>query len=102
MDLTDELLGDCSPYISDMIYDIDVRMVFIECMFEPKKQEPALRIVFPDITHYSETSLLDDPDDEVIDDIVSIIQVDEETISITTYKKEMTLKLAGEPFIEDI
>ena len=102
VDITDSLLGENSPYISNLVYDIDVRLVFIECFDNPKTQKPTIRLVFPGILTYAETNLLDQPDDENIDDIMSIIQLDKQRISITTYKKEITLTLTDEPFVEKV
>jgi hypothetical protein len=100
--LTGELLGECAPYVFNLIYDIDVRMLFIECIHEPESGEPDLRIVFPDVISYQEKNLLGKPDDENMDDVVSINETAPNTISITTYKKEMTIELTGQPFVEDI
>lgn len=102
MELTEQLLGDCSPYISNLVYDIDVRMLFIECFDDPEAQNPLLRIVFPSILSYAETSLINEPEDETVDDIVSIERIDPRKIVITTYKKEILLTLTEEPFVEEI
>ena len=56
MSLTGKLLGDCEAYIYNLVYDIDVRMLFIECINDPDTEQPDLRIVFPEILSYSETS----------------------------------------------
>ncbi|MEH6357355.1 MAG: hypothetical protein V7745_00090 [Pseudomonadales bacterium] len=102
MDLTDQLLGDCSPYIANIVYDIDVRMLFIECVDSPENQEPSLRIVFPGIVNYSETNQLDLPDDENIDDILEIFWQEKQKVCIQTFKKEIVLELSGQPFTEEI
>ena len=102
MNLTGKLLGDCAPYIYNLVYDVDVRMLFIECIDEPETGAPDLRVVFPEVLSYSEKNLQNKPDDETMDDVVSIEQVAEGSIRITTYKKEITLKLTGEPSVEEI
>ena len=102
MEITEQLLGDCSPYIANLVYDIDVRMLFIECFDDPETQNPVARIVFPGILSYAETSLIKDPEDDTIDDLVSVEQIDPRTLVITTYKKEIVLTLTEEPFVEDI
>lgn len=102
MELTEQLLSKCSPYIANLVYDIDVRMLFIECFDDPDRQNPVSRIVFPGILSYSETSLIEAPDDESIDDVVSIERMDAQRIVITTYKKEILLTLTEEPFVEPI
>lgn len=102
MELTEQLLSESSPYIANLVYDIDVRLLFIECFDDPEQQNPVARIVFPGILSYSETSLLEAPDDESIDDVVSIEQMDNRRIVITTYKKEILLTLTEEPFVEPI
>lgn len=102
MDLTEQLLGDSSPYIANLVYDIDVRMLFIECVDSPENQRPTLRIVFPDIISYSESNQLDQPDDENMDDILEIYWEDEQQLCIETFKKAIHLQLSGKPFTETI
>ncbi|MEZ5525175.1 MAG: hypothetical protein R3E62_09505 [Pseudomonadales bacterium] len=102
MDLTEQLLGDCSPYIANLVYDIDVRMLFIECVDSPESQRPALRLVFPEIIAYSENNQLDHPDDENMDDILEIFWKGDNELCIETFKKEITLQLTGKPFTEVI
>ena len=101
MILTGKLLGDCSPYIFNMVYDIDVRMLFIECVDNVKQKEPNIRIVFPEIISYSERNLQKKPDDEYMDDLVVVERLNDTEISIVTYKKEITLELAADPFTEE-
>ncbi len=100
MELTDQLLSNCSPYIANLVYDIDVRMLFIECFDDPDKQNPVARIVFPGVLSYAETNLLESPEDDSIDDIVSVERIDARKLVITTYKKEILLTLTEEPFVE--
>ena len=100
MILTGKLLGDCSPYIFNLVYDIDVRMLFIECVDNVKQTQPNIRIVFPEIISYSERNLQKEPDDEYMDDLVVVERTDESHIKIITYKKEIELALSAEPFTE--
>lgn len=102
MEISQDLLGQCSPYIHTFIYDIDDRALIIECVKDPKKPVPSLRIVFTDIQSYSEESLLDEPDDENLDDIVAITPGKEGRYVITTYKKEITIITSEEPFTEKV
>ena len=102
MELTEQLLSSASPYIANLVYDIDVRMLFIECFDDPDKQNPVARIVFPGVLTYAETNLLEAPEDDSIDDVVSIERMDARKIVITTYKKEILLTLTEEPFVEPI
>lgn len=102
MELTERLIGDCSPYIGNLVYDIDVRMVFVELMDDPETQNLRRRIVFPGVVSFHETNLLNEPQDDEIDDVVSIQQLDTQRIIITTYKKEILLNLSEEPFTESI
>ena len=102
MELTEQLLSNSSPYISNLVYDIDVRMLFIECFDDPDSQNPVARIVFPGVLSYTETNLLETPDDESVDDVVSIERMDPRRIVITTYKKEILLTLTEEPFVEPV
>ncbi|TNF34071.1 MAG: hypothetical protein EP312_07410 [Gammaproteobacteria bacterium] len=100
MSLMNELLGNASPYIANLVYDIDVRLLFIECVDSPEKQQPVLRIVFPDILSYSEENALDAPDDDNIDDIVDIVRRHDGAYCIDTYKKSIVIKTGSEPFTE--
>ena len=102
MELTDQLLGDCSPYIANLIYDIDVRMVFIECVDSPENQDPTLRIVFPEVISYAETNQLELPDDDNMDDVLEIFWQGKQQLCIQTFKKEIILQLTGQPFTEVI
>lgn len=100
MELTEKLIGDCSPYIGNLVYDIDVRLLFIELMDDPEKQNLVQRIVFPGIVSFNESNLLNEPEDDSIDDVVSIQRLDTHRVIITTYKKEILLNLTEEPFVE--
>ncbi len=96
------LLGNSSPYISNLVYDIDVRLLFIECLGDPSDEEPSLRIVFPEIIFYAETNQADALDDELMDDLVSIDWSGENRVTIVTCKKEIMIELTGKPFAEKI
>jgi len=100
MTLTAKLLGDCSPYIFNLVYDIDVRLLFIECLNNPSDSEPSLRIIFPDIVTYTEVNQSDALEDELMDDLVSMDWAGENQVVIITCKKEITLELTGKPFVE--
>jgi len=102
MTLTAKLLGDSSPYIYNLVYDIDVRLLFIECLNDPSDSEPSLRIVFPEIITYTEKNGSDALDDELMDDLVSMDWVGDNQVEIITCKKEINLELTGKPFAEKI
>ncbi|HAG94777.1 MAG: hypothetical protein CMK83_07455 [Pseudomonadales bacterium] len=102
MELTEQLIGDCSPYIGNLVYDIDVRLVFVELLDGPESQNLKRRIVFPGIVSFHETNLLNQPEDDSIDDVVSIQRLDTNRLILTTYKKEILLNLTEEPFVEVI
>ncbi len=102
MTLTAKLLGDSSPYIYNLVYDIDVRLLFIECLNDPSDSEPSLRIVFPEIITYMEKNGSDALDDELMDDLVSMDWVGDNQVEIITCKKEIKLELTGKPFAEKI
>lgn len=102
MELTEQLIGDSSPYIGNFVYDIDVRMVFLELVDDPETQNPVRRIVFPEVVSFNESNLLNEPEDDTIDDVVTIQRLDKNRVIITTYKKEVLLNLNEEPFVEDI
>ena len=96
------LLGNSSPYISNLVYDIDVRLLFIECLEDPSDEEPSLRIVFPEIISYAEINQADALDDELMDDLVSMDWPGENRVTIITCKKEIMIELTGKPFAEKI
>ena len=96
------LLGNSSPYISNLVYDIDVRLLFIECLEDPSDEEPSLRIVFPEIISYAEINQADALDDELMDDLVSMDWLGENRVTIITCKKEIMIELTGKPFTEKI
>jgi len=96
------LLGNSSPYISNLVYDIDVRLLFIECLKDPSDEEPSLRIVFPEIISYAEINQADALDDELMDDLVSMDWPGENRVTIITCKKEIMIELTGKPFTEKI
>ena len=102
MTLISKLLGRSSPYIFNIVYDIDVRLLFIACLDDPSDDKPALRIIFPQINFYFEINQADAGDDELMDDLVSLEQVDDQKIIIRTCKKEITIKLKGKPYTEKI
>ncbi|MEP3855539.1 MAG: hypothetical protein ABJM39_00685 [Porticoccus sp.] len=102
MTLTAELLGETSPYIYNLVYDVDVRLLFIECLNDPSDEEPSLRIVFPEVISYAESNQPDALDDELMDDLVSMDWSNENQVTILTCKKEITLELTGKPFTEQI
>ena len=102
MTLTAKLLGDYSPYIYNLVYDIDVRLLFIECLNDPADSEPSLRIIFPEIVTYTEKNQSDALDDELMDDLVSMDWAGENQVVIVTCKKEIYLELTGKPFAEKI
>lgn len=102
MELLDDLLDGASPYLYALIYDIDERALVIECVKDPKKPTPYQRIIFTGITHYSETNLLDEPDDENLDDLVEITVKKDAGFLITTYKKEILVHTTEQPISEPI
>jgi hypothetical protein len=102
MTLTAKLLGECSPYIYNLVYDIDVRLLFIECLNDPADTEPSLRIIFPEVVTYTEKNQSDALDDELMDDLVSMDWAGENQVVIITCKKEINLELMGKPFAEKI
>lgn len=102
MSLLANLLGDCSPYIYNLVYDVDVRLLFIECLEDPADEEPSKRLIFPEIVLYTERNLGDALDDELMDDIVSIDWTNENEITLHTCKKEISLELSGKPYAETI
>ncbi|EDY86914.1 hypothetical protein GP5015_142 [gamma proteobacterium HTCC5015] len=101
MDLLDRLLDKGSPYIFALIYDIDERALVIEMLKDPKQADrPFRRAIFPGVTAFREESLLDEPDDENLDDLVDILPLKEGGYIITTFKKALTIHTREEPIVE--
>ena len=92
MTLISKLLGHSSPYIFNLVYDVDVRLLFIECLDDPSDKKPALRIVFPEINFYSEVNQAEAGDDELMDDLVSLEQVYNKKIVIHTTNGDLENK----------
>ena len=96
-DITAELLKDCSPYIGRMKYDITLLELTIECLDNPKDQNPKRTLKFSDILKYSEESLDDNSDDALLDSIIGMNWMDKNILCIRTDKKEITLELNASP-----
>lgn len=59
-----------------------------------------MRIVFPEITTYTEKNGGDALDDKLMDGLVSMDWVGDNQVEIITCKKEISLELTGKPFAE--
>lgn len=96
-DITAELLKDCSPYIGCMKYDITLRELTIECLDNPKDQNPKRTLKFSDIVKYSEESLDDNSDDALLDSNIGMNWMDNNILCVHTQKKVIILELNGSP-----
>lgn len=96
-------LSGCSPYISQLLYDINNRVLTLECVNNVEEFLPKKRILFEGVISYSESTEDVDYDDELIDGVVSMFWNSEENeFILLTDKKEIIVKLEKEPQIENI
>lgn len=105
MDISKDLLGSCSPYIHTYIYDIDDRSLIIEFIGNINKPKPERRLVFTEISSFSEHNELGEFDDENLDDLVDISRIlidGVQTFVVASYKKTITIASEAEPFAEAI
>ncbi|NRA79238.1 hypothetical protein CWC26_13180 [Pseudoalteromonas sp. S4488] len=96
-------IPNCSPYISRMLYDIDNRTFTIEFVNNVNDFKPLLKFVCKSVLSYSENTVDEDYDDDLIDGVIDIAwnEVDK-TLVVLTDKKEMILKLGQAPICENV
>lgn len=98
-DITNELLQNCSPYIDTIIYNIDKRILIIECVDSPlnENMKPIKRLEFSGIIKYQEENLEDNIDDKCMNTIFGIGWLDNLNLCIHTDKKEIILTMVNHP-----
>lgn len=99
-DISDRLLGDCSPYISSMYYDVTNRELCIEFMDNVVNREPYKRIRCVGVLKYQEIDVEDEPDDDCLDDLLGIDWSEQNILCIKTHKKEIILITENDPISE--
>ena len=96
-------IPNCSPYISKMVYDIDKRLFTIEFVDNVNDFNPHTRLVCGSVLSYSEDTVDEDYDDDLIDGIIDFSWNEpHKTLVVLTDKKEMIFKLGQPPFGESI
>ncbi|MBO1257102.1 hypothetical protein J3L16_15565 [Alteromonas sp. 5E99-2] len=86
-----------SPYISELSYDIDNRILTVTCVDNPDDFNPATSIVFSGVKSYSEESLGDSNADDIMDSIIGMNWHQENIFCLHTQKKEIMIELENEP-----
>ena len=99
-DLMNTYLLDCSPYISSLNYDINKRVVLLECVRNIETCEPHTRVIFEGIRSYSEETIDDEYDDQCMDSVFGLNWVTEGVLCIRTEKKEIIIELENNPRVE--
>ena len=100
MDITSKLLAGVSPYLSRITYHVLERKLELVAVDDPDKMNDKIRVVFPDVVNYSEE--IDEVDDELIDGVIGIHWMAQDTICIRTDVREIIISLTGEPYAEAI
>lgn len=93
----DKYLAGCSPYVDVLNYDIDKRVLILQCVNNPDDFIPHTRVVFTRIRSYTEETIDDEFDDSSIDSVIGMHWVRDHTFCIRTEKKEIILDLECDP-----
>jgi hypothetical protein len=101
-DLMDTYLPGCSPYISKLVYDIDKRILLMECVNSASENVPHTKVTFSGVRSYSEETIDDEYDDHCMDGVVGMNWVKEKVFCIHTEKKEIIIEIENEPATEKI
>ena len=101
-DLMNKYLSGCSPYISDLKYDIDKRTLTLECVNNPDECTPTRKVIFSGIRNYSEETIDEDYDDKCMDGVVGMSWLRDNVFCLHTDKKEIIIELECEPIVEHI
>ncbi len=102
MDITDEIMGGASPFLSELRYDVIARELVMIAVDSPETMNAVKQIVFPAITNYSEEVDLDELDDLLIESVIGIHWSGDKEICLKTDTREIVVKLEGEPHAEII
>ncbi|MBQ4810273.1 hypothetical protein J8M20_02950 [Pseudoalteromonas luteoviolacea] len=103
MNNLDFWIPNCSPYISKMVYDINNRIFTIEFVDNVNDFNPLLRLVCKSVLSYSEDTVDEAYDDDLIDGVIDIAwNGAHKTLVVLTDKKEMILKLEQPPISENV
>lgn len=100
MDITSELLKGVSPYLAEITYHVMARKLELVAVDNPEEMNSRVRIIFPEVIYYSED--VDEIDDDLIDGVIGIHWMSQETICIRTDMREIVVKLTGKPYVEPI
>ena len=95
MDITSELLGEASPFLSQLNYDSLKRVVVLRAVNNPEDMIETREVTFPGITKYSES--IEEVDDDLIDGVIGIHWLNDDQICIKTDIREIIITLAGKP-----
>jgi len=92
----------CSPYICKLIYDIDKRVLIMECVNNSGDCVPDTRVTFRGIKSYSEETIDDEYDDNCMDCVIGLNWLRERLFCIRTDKKEIIIEIENDPVTSKI
>lgn len=101
-DLMNKFLSGCSPYISELNYDIGKRKLTLVCVNNVEDFLPHTKVTFSGIRSYSEETTDKDYDDDCVDGVLGMSWVTENEFCIHTDKKEIVLDIENEPTSERV
>lgn len=92
----------CSPHICKLIYDIDKRVLIMECVNNLDDCVPDTRVTFRGIKSYSEETIDDEYDDNCMDGVIGMNWLRDRLFCIRTDKKEIIIEIENDPVTSKI
>ena len=98
MDLLNNYLMGCSPYIIQLNYNLEKRELLVVCAKTVENWVPFKGILFKDVISFSETYDEDDIlDDDLIDSVIGLHEVSDGVYCLGTEKREIIVKVGTPP-----
>jgi hypothetical protein len=97
MDLTEEYFSDCSPYIHELIYDLDAREVQLVCVNNPDERVPFKRLKFSNVLGFSEKMFDDALAHNLMDSVIGIHFTQDGSYCVHTEKRELIIRVGTAP-----
>ncbi|MBV1928363.1 MAG: hypothetical protein KUG81_02470 [Gammaproteobacteria bacterium] len=98
IEITYSLLDGASLYLSKITYKSKLRELTLVAVDNPTNQTDVKKIIFPEITEYSE--VVEDLDDDLLESTLGIDWVENKKICVKTDAREIILTLNGQPYSE--
>lgn len=102
VDLTNKYLNGSSPYIYELLYDIDKRTLTLICTDNADDYNPSRKVVFSGIKSYSQEDCGDANDDRLIDSVIGMNWHKDKVFCLHTQKKEILIEVENEPVSSNI